>query len=161
APPRRPPLSRGGGAAPRGPRPRARPAAPQTGPPPPPPPAPPPAGGGGRAGPTRRPPRTGPPRGAPSAPAPPPPHGRRARPRRRAAARASARARTPKAARLSGLLEELPFPALLHEAHGLRASGVLTLRSADQERVKQILLADGRPAAVRSNAARERLGEWL
>ena len=80
---------------------------------------------------------------------------------RASAPAAAARPRAPKAARLSGTLVELPFPALLHESHGLRASGVLTLRSADQERVKQIQLLDGRPAAVRSNAARERLGEWL
>ena len=77
------------------------------------------------------------------------------------AAAAPPRPRPPKAARLSGTLDELPFPALLHEVHGLRASGVLTLRTAGEDRVKQIQLSEGRPAAVRSNAARERLGEWL
>jgi CheY-like chemotaxis protein/curved DNA-binding protein CbpA len=78
-----------------------------------------------------------------------------------AAARAEPRARAAKPARLRGTLEELPFPALLHEVHGLRASGVLVLRSGNEDKIKQIQLLDGRPAAVSSNAARERLGEWL
>ncbi len=62
-------------------------------------------------------------------------------------------------AALRGRLEEMPFPALLHQAHGLRANGVLQLY-CDEKR-KEIELRDGRPAAVRSNLASERLGEWL
>jgi len=60
---------------------------------------------------------------------------------------------------LRGTLAELPFPALLHQAHGLRANGVLQLR--DGEKRKEVELRDGRPSAVRSNLASERLGEWL
>lgn len=60
---------------------------------------------------------------------------------------------------LRGSLDRLPFPALLHQAHGLRASGVLQLR--DGEKRKEVELRDGRPAAVRSNLPNERLGEWL
>ncbi len=60
---------------------------------------------------------------------------------------------------LRGSLDDLPFPALLHQAHGLRANGVLQLR--DGEKRKEVELRDGRPAAVRSNLASERLGEWL
>lgn len=60
---------------------------------------------------------------------------------------------------LRGSLDRLPFPALLHQAHGLRANGVLQLR--DGEKRKEVELRDGRPAAVRSNVPSERLGEWL
>jgi CheY-like chemotaxis protein/Flp pilus assembly protein TadD len=60
---------------------------------------------------------------------------------------------------LRGTLAELPFPALLHQAHGLRANGVLHLR--DGEKRKEVELRDGRPSAVRSNLASERLGDWL
>ena len=60
---------------------------------------------------------------------------------------------------LRGTLERVPFPALLHQAHGLRANGVLQLR--DGEKRKEVELRDGRPAAVRSNVPSERLGEWL
>lgn len=60
---------------------------------------------------------------------------------------------------LRGSLDRMPFPALLHQAHGLRASGVLQLR--DGEKRKEVELRDGRPAAVRSNLPNERLGEWL
>lgn len=60
---------------------------------------------------------------------------------------------------LRGALETLPFPALLHEVHGLRASGVL--RFEDGPRRKDIELVDGRAASVRSNLPGERLGEWL
>lgn len=60
---------------------------------------------------------------------------------------------------LRGSLDRVPFPALLHQAHGLRANGVLQLR--DGEKRKEVELRDGRPAAVRSNLPSERLGEWL
>lgn len=72
---------------------------------------------------------------------------------------ATSRARAPRAAPLRGSLESLPFPALLHELHGLRASGVLRLE--DGPRRKDIEVVDGRPASVRSNMPGERLGEWL
>jgi CheY-like chemotaxis protein len=73
------------------------------------------------------------------------------------AARSSPRVR--RSAPLRGSLNDLPFPALLHQAHGLRANGVLQLR--DGEKRKEIELRDGRPSAVRSNLPSERLGEWL
>lgn len=73
------------------------------------------------------------------------------------AARETPRVR--RSAPLRGSLAALPFPALLHQAHGLRANGVLHLRSGEKR--KEIELADGRPAAVRSNLPSERLGEWL
>jgi CheY-like chemotaxis protein len=60
---------------------------------------------------------------------------------------------------LRGSLAEIPFSALLHQAHGLRANGVLHLRDGDKR--KEVELRDGRPAAVRSNVPSERLGEWL
>jgi tetratricopeptide (TPR) repeat protein len=72
---------------------------------------------------------------------------------------AAARPRAVRSAPLRGTLEALPFPALLHEAHGLRASGVLRLE--DGPRRKDIELVDGRAASVRSNLPGERLGEWL
>lgn len=71
----------------------------------------------------------------------------------------SSDAARPRAAPLRGALEELPFPALLHEAHGLRACGVLRLE--DGPRRKELELVDGRAAFVRSNVPGERLGEWL
>ena len=74
-------------------------------------------------------------------------------------ARASDAHRSHRVAALRGSLAEVPFPALLHQAHGLRANGVLQLRSGEKR--KELELRDGRPAAVRSNVANERLGEWL
>jgi CheY-like chemotaxis protein len=67
--------------------------------------------------------------------------------------------RAKRVAALRGTLAEMPFPALLHQAHGLRANGVLQLYCGEKR--KEIELRDGRPAAVRSNLANERLGEWL
>jgi len=67
--------------------------------------------------------------------------------------------RAKRVAALRGTLDEMPFPALLHQAHGLRANGVLQLYCGEKR--KEIELRDGRPAAVRSNLASERLGEWL
>ncbi len=54
---------------------------------------------------------------------------------------------------LEGALDELPFPALLHHLHGLRASGALLLRSGKKR--KAIQLRDGRPVGVRSNQVSE------
>lgn len=71
----------------------------------------------------------------------------------------AARPRTVRSAPLRGTLQVLPFPALLHEAHGLRACGVL--RFEDGPRRKEIEFVDGRAASVRSNMPGERLGEWL
>ena len=64
-----------------------------------------------------------------------------------------------KAAALGGAFEELPFPALLHHLHGLRASGVLALESGKKK--KQLQLRDGIPVAVRSNLVQETLGQLL
>jgi CheY-like chemotaxis protein len=64
-----------------------------------------------------------------------------------------------KAAPLSGLLENIPFPGLIHHLHGLRASGVLHLGSS--KRRKWIEFADGYPIAVRSNLVSECLGNFL
>ncbi len=64
-----------------------------------------------------------------------------------------------RSAPLRGTLQVVPFPALLHEAHGLRACGVL--RFEDGPRRKEIEFVDGRAASVRSNVPGERLGEWL
>jgi CheY-like chemotaxis protein len=60
---------------------------------------------------------------------------------------------------LAGELEELPFAALLHHLHGLRASGVLELRSGRKH--KALELKEGRPVAVRSNLVGECLGQLL
>jgi CheY-like chemotaxis protein/DnaJ-domain-containing protein 1 len=61
--------------------------------------------------------------------------------------------------RLEGSLEEMPFPALLHHLHGLRATGVLHLESGKKR--KWIELRDGHPTAVRSNLLNECLGHYL
>jgi curved DNA-binding protein CbpA len=60
---------------------------------------------------------------------------------------------------LSGSLEQLPIPALLHHLHGLRATGVLHL--ANGKKRKWIQLSDGYPRAVRSNLLNECLGNFL
>jgi CheY-like chemotaxis protein/curved DNA-binding protein CbpA len=60
---------------------------------------------------------------------------------------------------LSGSLEQLPIPALLHHLHGLRATGVLHL--VDGKKRKWIQLRDGYPRAVRSNLVNECLGNYL
>lgn len=77
----------------------------------------------------------------------------------RAVDAARSKARVRRSVPLRGSLAGLPFPALLHQAHGLRANGVLHLRSSDRR--KEVELRDGRPAAVRSNLPSERLGDWL
>ena len=60
---------------------------------------------------------------------------------------------------ISGTLERIPFPAILHHLHGLRATGVLQLASAKKR--KWIQLREGYPVAVRSNLVRETLGHLL
>ncbi len=66
---------------------------------------------------------------------------------------------TPPATKLSGSLAEMPFPALLHQLHGLRASGALLLRHGKKRKGLQI--KDGRPVAVKSNLVSECLGNLL
>ena len=65
-----------------------------------------------------------------------------------------------KAVELGGSFEEIPFPALLHHLHGLRASGVLAVEDGSRKK-KQIQLRDGVPIAIRSNLVNETLGELL
>jgi CheY-like chemotaxis protein/curved DNA-binding protein CbpA len=65
----------------------------------------------------------------------------------------------PSGAKLAGSLAELPFPALLHQLHGLRATGALVLRSGKKR--KGIQFRDGRPVAVKSNLVSECLGNLL
>lgn len=60
---------------------------------------------------------------------------------------------------LAGSLAELAFPHLLHQLHGLRATGVLLL--ANGKRRKAIQLRDGYPVAVKSNLIGECLGNHL
>jgi len=60
---------------------------------------------------------------------------------------------------LQGSLDRMPFPALLHHLHGLRASGVLHLESGKKR--KWIELRDGQSVAVRSNLLNECLGHHL
>ena len=60
---------------------------------------------------------------------------------------------------MSGTLEDLPVAALLHQLHGLRATGVLQVQSG--KRRKQLQLRDGAPIAVRSNLVNETLGHLL
>jgi CheY-like chemotaxis protein/tetratricopeptide (TPR) repeat protein len=79
-------------------------------------------------------------------PAPAPVTARRARP-------------APRRPALSGSLREVPFAALLHHLHGLRANGLLRLESGKKK--KKVLLEDGRPVAVKSNLVNETLGSLL
>ena len=60
---------------------------------------------------------------------------------------------------LSGSFQEVPFPALLHHLHGLRATGVLQLQSGKKKKLLQI--DKGHPVAVRSNLVNECLGNLL
>jgi CheY-like chemotaxis protein/tetratricopeptide (TPR) repeat protein len=62
-------------------------------------------------------------------------------------------------AAVAGTLEQLPVPALFHQLHGLRATGVLHLRSGKKR--KWVELRDGYPRAIRSNLANECLGNFL
>ena len=60
---------------------------------------------------------------------------------------------------LGGDLGEVDFPNLLHHLHGLRATGVLMIRSGKKR--KAIQLRDGYPVAVKSNLVNECLGNYL
>jgi len=60
---------------------------------------------------------------------------------------------------LEGSLNRLPFPALLHHLHGLRANGVLHL--VYNKKRKWIEFSDGYPSAVRGNLVNETLGIML
>ena len=60
---------------------------------------------------------------------------------------------------ISGQLDRIPFPAVLHHLHGLRATGVLHLEC--EKKRKWIEHRDGYPVAVRSNLVRETLGHFL
>jgi curved DNA-binding protein CbpA/CheY-like chemotaxis protein len=60
---------------------------------------------------------------------------------------------------VSGSFQEVPFPALLHHLHGLRATGVLQLQSGKKKKLLQ--LEKGHPVAVRSNLVNETLGNLL
>jgi DNA-binding response OmpR family regulator/tetratricopeptide (TPR) repeat protein len=72
---------------------------------------------------------------------------------------AEAVAAAPPAPPPGGSFDELPFAALLHHLHGLRASGVLALENGKKK--KQLQLRDGIPVAVRSNLVQETLGQLL
>jgi CheY-like chemotaxis protein/DnaJ-domain-containing protein 1 len=65
----------------------------------------------------------------------------------------------PRRATISGQLDRIPFPAVLHHLHGLRATGVLHLET--EKKRKWIEHRDGYPVAVRSNLVRETLGHFL
>jgi CheY-like chemotaxis protein len=60
---------------------------------------------------------------------------------------------------MAGTFAELPFPRLLHQLHGLRATGVLLL--ANGRKRKAIELREGAPIAIKSNMIQECLGEVL
>lgn len=70
-------------------------------------------------------------------------------------------AQSPKstAAPMQGTFAELSFPHLLHQLHGLRASGVLSLSSGKKRKLLQI--REGYPEAIKSNLVGECLGNWL
>jgi len=60
---------------------------------------------------------------------------------------------------VSGSLDRMPFPFLLHHLHGLRADGVVHV--ADGKKRKWVQLRNGQPTAVRSNLVSECLGNLL
>ncbi|NNL85120.1 MAG: response regulator, partial [Myxococcales bacterium] len=60
---------------------------------------------------------------------------------------------------LSGELEKTPLPAVLHQLHGMRASGVLVLENGEEKR--GIELSDGQLSSVQSNLRSECLGNLL
>ena len=80
-------------------------------------------------------------------------------PPRSAAKRASAAPAAAAESGLAGSFDQLPFAALLHHLHGLRATGVLHL-SYERKR-KWLRLRDGYPIGVRSNLVNECLGNHL
>jgi CheY-like chemotaxis protein/tetratricopeptide (TPR) repeat protein len=74
----------------------------------------------------------------------------------RGAAKAAAAIRRPA---LAGSLREVPFAALLHHLHGLRATGVVHLESGKKK--KKVQFEDGRAVSVKSNLVNETLGNLL
>jgi len=70
-----------------------------------------------------------------------------------------ARVKAPAGKPLSGELADVPFPALLHHLHGLRANGVLHVTSGKKK--KAIAVRDGHAIAVKSNLVQECLGNLL
>lgn len=60
---------------------------------------------------------------------------------------------------LNGRLGDLPVAPLMHQLHGLRATGVLQVQHGKKR--KQVQLRDGSPIAVRSNLVQETLGHLL
>ena len=82
--------------------------------------------------------------------------------RRRHGAPQPAATRTPlrRTRGIAGDLDRIPFPAVLHHLHGMRATGVLHLRSSTRKR-KAVALRDGYPVAVKSNLKSETLGDFL
>ena len=64
-----------------------------------------------------------------------------------------------KSTKLVGTFNELPFPQLLHQLHGLRATGVLLVETGKKR--KAIQLRDGYPVAVKSNLVNECLGNLM
>jgi CheY-like chemotaxis protein len=68
--------------------------------------------------------------------------------------------RTAKTGKIAGDLERIPFPAVLHHLHGMRATGVLHLRSSTRKR-KAVGIREGYPIAVKSNLKSETLGDFL
>jgi CheY-like chemotaxis protein/tetratricopeptide (TPR) repeat protein len=65
-----------------------------------------------------------------------------------------------KTGKIAGDLERIPFPAVLHHLHGMRATGVLHLRSSTRKR-KAVGIREGYPIAVKSNLKSETLGDFL
>lgn len=81
-------------------------------------------------------------------------------PQQVAARTRGARSRSESARRtISGTLDRIPFPAILHNLHGLRATGVLQLKH--EKKRKWIEFRDGYPVSVHSNLVRETLGHLL
>ncbi len=77
--------------------------------------------------------------------------------REKPAARASGRSRGGKA--MAGSFSEIPFPRLLHQLHGGRATGVLMVSNGRKR--KAIELREGVPIAIKSNMVQECLGNIL
>jgi CheY-like chemotaxis protein len=75
------------------------------------------------------------------------------------AVRADSPARKEREPGLTGGLDRVPFPELLHHLHGLRTNGVLHLASGRKR--KWLALRDGYPSSIRSNLVNECLGNFL
>lgn len=81
-----------------------------------------------------------------------------AEPAKRARTRRAA-PRTKGTKAMAGSFSEIPFPRLLHQLHGGRASGVLMVSNGRKR--KAIELRDGVPIAIKSNMVQECLGNIL